>query len=517
MYNSFLILNFSFLILHFSFLIQKMSLVKKLAGETAIYGISSILSRVLHYVILTPYLTRYFGTGGYGVVSLLFTYAAVLMIVFTYRMETTFFRFGSEKGALDKTFSTASLSLIFTTVLLTVSLTFFLEPIANWLEYPDHPEYILWVILIIAIDALLAIPFARLRLENRPIKFALAKTLHILINIFLIFFFLEWVPVFAENGVTWAATVAQSYDGVSYVFIANLIASGLILLMLSPVYLKIKFHFDAILWKKMMWYAMPLVVVGFAGVVNQLGANLMLEQFFSDDVDKNRDVVGMYAAAAKLAVLMNLFTQAFNYAAEPFFFRNANRADSKVIYADVAQAFAMVGSLVFLGIMLYLDVIQYFLGKDFREGLEIVPLLLIANFFLGLYYNFSIWYKLTDKTRIGGYISIVGVLITIGLNALLIPIIQYPAPAITTMACYGFMAMASYYIGQKYYPIPYPMKRIMGYLGLAVTFYAGTVLLWEMVEMDSLVLRLVVHTVVLGAYVGVIYRMEKVTLKRLFG
>jgi len=448
-----------------------LSLLKKLAGETAIYGTSSILSRLLHYVILTPFFTRIFLQGEYGVVSDMYTWAALLLVLFTYRMETAFFRFGSADADMEKSFSTASISLLASTAVLTTLFVAAAQPIASWLKYPDHPEYVIWFAFIIAFDALAAIPFARLRLENRPIRFAVVKTLNILINIFFIFFFLKWAPALIERGWSSLEWIYQAETRITYVFIANFLASGIVLLLLAPLYLKVNFRFDAALWRRMAIYAAPLVIVGIAGVINQLIGIPMIKELASDDLDYNKRLMGVYSAAAKLAVLMNLFTQAFNYAAEPFFFRNASRSDKGAIYAQVGQAFALVGSAAFLGIMLYLDLIKYFLGEDFRDGLGVVPYLLIAYLFLGLYYNFSIWYKLADRTIIGGYIAMIGAVITLALNFWLIPKVGYYGPALAALACYTFMALASYWTGRRYYPIPYPIGKMMGYILSAVAVY----------------------------------------------
>ncbi len=448
-----------------------MSLLKKLAGETAIYGVGSILSRLLHWVILTPYFTRIFLQGEYGVVQELYTYAALLLVVFTYRMETAFFRFGSKSEGFERPFATASISLLGSTALLVVVLLLFTPGIADWLEYPDHPEYIIWFVLIIGFDALATIPFARLRLENRPLLFAGLKTLNIVINIVFIFFFLELCPYLIGQGWTWLEAIYNEGNRINYVFISNLIASFGILLALLPAYFRIRLVFDADLWRRMLRYAFPLVIAGLAAVVNQLIGNPMLKFLASDDIDYNLRLVGIFGAAAKLAVIMNLFTTAFNYAAEPFFFKNAERDDSRTVYAQVGQAFALVGSLVFLGIVLYIDLIQFFLGKDFREGLGIVPILLMANLFLGLYYNFSIWFKLTDRTHFGGYIAVGGAVITISLNLLLIPRLGYYGPAWAALACYSFMAMVSYWTGQRYHPIHYPLGRIFLYMLAAIGGY----------------------------------------------
>jgi O-antigen/teichoic acid export membrane protein len=492
-----------------------MSLLKKLAGETAIYGISSILSRLLHYVILTPFFTRAFETGEYGVVSNMYTWAALLMVLFTYRMETAFFRYGSKNNALDKVFSTASISLLASTIVFVLIMISFAQPIASWLHYPDHVEYVIWFTLIIGFDALAAVPFAKLRLENRPIRFAIIKTLNIIINIIFIFFFLKLCPYLIEQGYSDLELIYNEENRIEYVFISNLLASATVILLLIPAYFKIKLKFDADLWRKMIVYALPLVIVGIAAVVNQLIGIPMLIEFLPGSIEENHDQAGIYSAAAKLAVLMNLFTQAFNYAAEPFFFRNAERSDSQHIYAQVGQAFAIVGSLVFLGIMLYLDIIQYFLGKEFRGGLGVVPILLLAYLFLGLYYNFSIWYKLADRTIFGAYIASGGALITIALNVLLIqqPDIAYYGPAWAALACYFFMAMASYWTGQRHYPIHYPMQKIFTYILLAIAAY-GLSLLGNPLWKDAIFVKLLVNTSILFIYLFALYLLEKNTAQR---
>lgn len=484
-----------------------LSLLKKLAGETAIYGTSSILSRLLHYVILTPYFTRVFAQGEYGVVSDLYTWAALLLVLFTYRMETAFFRFGSREGDLEKSYSTAAISLIASTVVLSALFILSADVIATWLKYPGHPEYVVWFALIIGLDALTAIPFARLRLENRPLRFAIIKTLNIVINILFIFLFLEVGPWLIEQGWSGLEGFYRWESRITYVFIANFLASGAVLLLLSPLLLKMQWAFDRALWRRMFVYAAPLIIVGIAGVINQLIGIPMIKELASGDLAYNIRMMGVYSAATKIAVLMNLFTQAFNYAAEPFFFKNAGRADKDRVYAQVGQAFALIGSLVFLGIMLYLDVIQYFLGRDFREGLGVVPLLLLAYIFLGLYYNFSIWFKLADRTAIGGWIATGGSAITIGLNIWLIPIYGYYGPGWAALACYLFMALASYWTGQKYYPIPYPIGRILAYILSALAFF-GISLAVDKAMAPGLVAKLALNTGLLLAWMAGILWLE---------
>lgn len=488
-----------------------MSLIRKLASDTAIYGVSSILSRLLNYLILTPYLTRVFLEGEYGEISILFTYAGILTVLFTYRMETAFFRFGSRNEDMEKTFSTGSFSLIASTVVFSALILIGLEPIAAMVNYPDRPEYVLLVLGIIIFDALMALPFARLRLEGRPIRFAALKTAHILLNVVFIFFLLEVLPLLARQGAAWADFIFDEKWRVAFVFLSNLLASFCILLFFLPQYLRIKWTFDPALLKRMIVYAMPLVIVGLAAVINQLIALPLLENLLPGTLEENRAQTGIFSAASKLAILMNLFTQAFNYAAEPFFFHHAARSDSRDIYAQTGQAFSLVGSFVFLGIMLYMDLIQYFIGAHLRAGLGVVPVLLLAYYFLGLYYNFSIWYKLADRTYMGAVISIAGVFITLALNFWLVPIpsVGYYGAAWAAFACYGFMAVASYLTGRRYFPVPYPMGRMAIYIGLAAGLY-GISTFFEALPLGF---RLVIHTGLLGIFALLIYRLDAATFR----
>lgn len=483
--------------------------IKKLASETAIYGVSSILSRIVNYIVLTPYLTGVFGPTKYGVVSEVYVYAALLMVFFTYRMETAFFRFGSKKGALDRTFSTASIALLFSTIIL-VSLLVVAAPSLGQLldvESENYTRYFIWFAFILGFDTLSAIPFARLRLTNRPIKFAILKILNIVIYIAGIFFFLELCPTLIENGWTNIERFYNPIDRVQYVFIANFLGSLGLFILLIPEYLHVKRIFDRELFKKMLIYAAPLIVVGLAAIINQQ-VNILLIKFFSNSADAKR-LVGEFSACAKIAILMSLVIQAFNYAAEPFFFRNADRSDSKGIYADVGQAFALVGSFIFLGIVLYLDVLKYLIrNSDFWVALGVVPILALAFLFLGLYYNFSIWFKLKDQTIMGAYIAVGGSIITLTLNFILIPKITYYGAAWSALACYFFMAAASYWTGQRHYPIPYPIKKMMFYVGLAIAVYIISDLLITIPE-NNILYTLLYGSFWLLVYAGIIGLIER--------
>ncbi len=483
------------------------SFVKQLAGETAIYGLSSILSRILHYILLTVYLTRVFETQTYAIYTDMYAYAALLLIFFTFRMETAYFRFGTRKEDADEAFSSASVVVWSITFLMTMVLITNRDAIAQLLTYPDKGAYVIYFSLILALDALAAIPFAKLRLENRPLRFALIKILNVVMTIFLVFLFLEGFPRMIERGWTGLGKWYSHDSRLDLVFIANLIASAFVLILLLPSVFRVRFKVSSALRKKMIWYVLPLVVVGLAGVFNQSFAVPLLKYILPGDQMSNLNTAGLYAAAAKLALLLNLFTQAFNYAAEPFFFKRSSDQNARQVYADVAQAFGMASSIGLLGILLFLDVIVFLLGPEYRESVYIVPILLMAYWFLGLYYNFSIWYKLKDKTYVGALISLGGSVITLTIAITMIESYESSAMAWATAACYGFMSLAGYLTGRRHYPIPYPIGRIFSYIVLAYGVYfiskAGAgylAVLWSRVLFNSLLFAL---------FLWFLYRWEK--------
>jgi len=492
-----------------------MSLLKKLAGDTAIYGVSSILSRVLNFLVMTYYLTGAFPREEYGIYTEMYALVSILIIFFTYRMETAFFRFGSRDGNLDRAFSTASVALFFTTILLTLLLVLAAPVIGPILDSSNYQNYIFWFAFVVAFDALTALPFARLRLTNRPVKFAMLKTLNILVNIISLFFFLEGLPRLIEGGWQGGAAIYDSTDRIKYVFIANFFASTVTLFLLLPDYFKIKFKFDKALLKKMLIYAAPLIVVSLAAAINQHLNILLVKNWATTDEKLAKILVGEYGACFKIAMLMSLAIQAFNYAAEPFFFNQSEQKNAQKTYADVGQAFALAGSFIFLGILLYLDIFKHLIrNPEYWVALRIVPILLLANFFLGLYYNFSIWYKLKDRTTMGAYISVSGSIITLGLNFLLIPRMGYMGAAYTAMACYAFMAAASYLTGQKYYPVPYPIGKMFTYISLAVGIYFMSEFLKDNLNL-SVPASLLFNTVLLLFYTLMIGFIEREQLRRL--
>ncbi len=447
-----------------------MSFVKQLAGETAIYGVGNILSRILNFVFLTGYLTRVFTDRAlFGIHQDLYAYMAVLLILFTYRMETAYFRMGTEADSENKTFFTAFFSILASTAFFCSIIWIFRSEIAEILKYPGREIYILYMILIISFDALAAIPFARLRLKNQAWKFAGIRLANVVLTIFLVVFFLEICPYLIDKEYLFFEKIYNPSRELDLVIIANIISSIAVFLLLLPQITAYKPNFDFTQLKKMLWYIAPLVIVALAGVFNQYFA-VPLIKFLLPGAD-NMDTAGLYAAAAKLAVLMYLFTQAFVYAAEPFFFKRAKKKDAKSTYADVAQAFALAASVLLLLIALYIDVFKYILGPTYREGVFVVPILLVAFWMLGLYYNFSIWYKIEDKTYIGALISVGGAIVTLIIAASLLPRLGMIGMAWAALACYTFMAGASYLTGLYYYPVRYPIWRMLGYLLFALIVY----------------------------------------------
>lgn len=447
--------------------------IRKLAGETAIYGISSIVGRLL-YFLLTPYYTHLFAPAEYGIVTDLFAYIGFAMVLFTYRMELAYFRFATESEAGKKTvFDTALTSIVGSTVLL--GLIFLL--LSPWMAavsgYPDKANMVGIAVGILCLDALAEIPFARLRLERRPVKFAAIRLGSILVNLGANIFFLSFCP-YALAQESWKFlhsflnAIYTPEFGIGYIFLSNLIASGFTLLLLAPQFFKLRLSIDPALWRKMTDYALPLVVVGFSYVINEMFDRKVMTRLLPGSTEENLHQLGIYGANYKLAMLLSLFTQAFRYGAEPFFFRERGKEGSTKAYADVAKFFAIAGILGFLGVTLFIDIFKYFIAPDYWSGLGAVPVLLIANLFLGLYYNFSIWYKLTDRTRWGAYISVAGALITIILNLWLVPVWGYMGAAWATLICYATMMLASFFIGKKYLDVPYQSRRMLLYFGFAL-------------------------------------------------
>ncbi|MDD5569538.1 MAG: polysaccharide biosynthesis C-terminal domain-containing protein [Bacteroidales bacterium] len=484
-----------------------MSQIQKLAGQTAIYGLSSIIGRLLNY-LLVPIHTRVFVTSDFGTISEMYAYVAFLIVILTYGMETTFFRFSVDNDK-KSVFSTSLISLFVTSFFFVAISTIFAQPIATAIRYPNNSEYIVYFALIVSLDALSAVPFAKLRQENKAKKFVVVKVLGIGVNIFFNLFFLLLCPYLYKHNIMpdFVSLVYKGKVGVGYVFISNLISSIATIIILLPDMIKINFKFDFSLWKKMMPYALPLLVVGLAGNVNETMDRILLKYLLPRNISMHE--LGIYGACYKISIMMTIFIQAFRFAAEPFFFSNSQKENAKNLYADVMKYFVIICSFIFLVITLYIDIVKYFIGEDYFSGLKIVPILLLANMFLGIYFNLSIWYKLTDKTKYGSYLSIFGAVITLVLNFIFIPVYGYMASAWATFLCYFSMMVVSYFIGQKYYKIPYNLIKITGYLLFAVLIYGISYFIFEHFKPNTLAIKLLVNTLLLGVFAIVVFMFER--------
>lgn len=447
--------------------------IKKLAGQTIWYGASSIAARFLNY-LLTPYLTAKLANVAYGEMSLVYAAIPFLNIIFTYGLETAYFRFAKKAEDQDRVYNTATVSLLTTTTLFTALLLLFRNQLAALIGIPDHPEYVTWSAFIIAFDALSVLAFAKLRFDGRPVKFAIVRIAGILINIFFVFFFLSICPdIQRKDPYSFIGTFYNPSMAVGYIIIANLIQSFITLLLLSKEFLSFRWQFDGKLWREIILYSSPLIIAGFGGMINETFDRIMLRWWSSaPTAELAKAQVGIYSACYKLSILITLFVQAFRMGAEPFFFKQAEGQNPQRIYARVMKFFVITICFMFLVVVLFLDVWKHFIQNPKQwEGLPVVPVLLLANMFLGIYYNLSIWYKLSNKTMTGAWITLIGAGITLGVNYLFIPSFGYMACAWATFLCYGSMMVISYLRGQKEYPVPYAAKKLVAYIVIAVLLY----------------------------------------------
>lgn len=493
-----------------------MASLKKLAGQTAWYGLSSIFARLLNY-LLTPYLTHYLPPSIYGEMTLVYAAIPFMNVVFTYGMETTFFRFSNRDGNAQKVFDTGSLSLFFTTLLLTGLVLLFRVPLADFLRVENHPQFITWVACIIGLDALCTLPYAKLRNDNRPRKYAFIRLTGIVVNIAAVVFFYSILPGLAAHHP--GSIFDRMYDpnlGAGYVIIANIIMSALNFVMLLPEFLSVRIEWDPKLWKQMMFYALPIMVAGFGGMINETFDRIMLGWWGPGNEQAQRAQVGIYGACYKLSLLITLFIQAFRLGAEPFFFQQAREEGegAKHTYARVLKFFVILLCGMFLFVTLYLDFWKHFLSKPvYWQGLKVVPILLVANMCLGVYYNLSIWYKLSKSTRAGATITIIGAVITLIINYIFIPRYSYMACAWATLSCYGSMMLISFFWGRKRYPVPYAAKKMLGYFAVMMALYAaqrGLVLL-----STNIWVHFATGTALMLAFIGFILKAESRELKAL--
>jgi len=447
--------------------------IKKLAGQTMWYGVSSIAARFISY-LLTPYLTNehVLKVSDYGKMSLVYAAIPLLNVLFTYGFETAYFRFAQHKEDETSVYSTASISLFLSTMFLGLILWFLRGSLAAFSGLSDYPQLIQLTIIIIILDTLNTLPFARLRQQGRPVKFAFIRICSIIINIGFTVFFLSYCPqILKSNTSSWIGFIYPSVNPVTYIVIANLISSAFTLLLLANEIGAVRIKFNPKVWKEMMTYSLPLIIVGFGGMINETFDRVMLGWWVPGNEIFKQEQVGIYSACYKLSILISLFIQAFRMGAEPFFFKQAQGTQPQKTYARVMKFFVITVTAMFLFVSLFLDLWKYFIGKSYWAGLSVVPILLLANIFLGIYYNLSIWYKLGNKTKAGAYITVSGAAITLIINYLFIPRYSYMACAWATFACYGMMMVMSYVWGQKSYRIPYPTKKLVAYIVIVVVLF----------------------------------------------
>jgi len=453
-----------------------MGIIKKLASQTAIYGISSIFGRFLNY-LLVPLYTYYFSAAEYGVVSEFYAYAGFFSVLLLFGFETGYFRFrDKENTGRDVAYSTALIFVVLVNLVFFLTILLINTRLSAVLNYANHPEYVLFFTLILTLDAIASIPFARLRAEDKAFRFAGIKVTEILVTVLLSLFFIIYCPkAYAENPQSWITQIYNPAIGIGYIFIANLIASLFKFMLLAPQLKGLAWGFNRQLFGRMIRYSLPMVVIGFAGIINEMLDRALLKYLLPYDWQTNMKMLGIYSACYKLSILMTLFIQAFRYAAEPFFFAYSDKSDARPVYAKVLKFFVIFCVFIFLLVTLFIDFFKYFLGDEFRAGLEVVPILLLANLCLGIYVNLSIWYKLTDRTLMGAFVSLAGAGLTIVLNVWWIPVYGYVGSAWATLACYASMAIVSYLLGRHYYPVAYDVKRVIGYITLGVGLYIARV------------------------------------------
>jgi O-antigen/teichoic acid export membrane protein len=474
--------------------------LKKLLGQTAVYGLSSILGRTLNFLLVPLYTSVFADAADYGVISQLYAFVAFLMVFLTFGMETSYFRFIQDEVDKEKVFRNSFLTVACLNLLFFTWVFFYSQSIADALLFQEHPIYIVLMAAIVVVDALTSIPLAKLRAQEKAKQFALIQFssigVNILLNIVLLLGFFN---------------PEQPAEGVIFILIANLISSLVKPIMLYKDFLHISFQLDIGLAKKMFVYAFPIVIAGFAGIANEMIDRIMLKQMLFDPAHgvtaKMADEqIGIYSACYKLAMLVTILLQAYRYAAEPFFFNQLKNLDRNKIYVKVMNYFIAAVCFVFLAVSLNIDIFKYFIpNKAYWEGLSVVPILLLANVFLGIYFNQSIWYKLSNQTKYGAYISLMGAFLTIVINYLFIPIYGFFASAWATLIVYAFQMVVSYFLGQKHYPIKYNRKKFVTYIGASLVLFFMSK---QLSIADSFSIQFLINNLLVFAFVRLVLFVE---------
>lgn len=486
--------------------------IKSLAKDTAIYGVSSIVGRFLNWC-LVPLYTITFAAPEYGMVTYIYSFVALALIILIYGMETGFFRFANHERWHDpmEVYSTSVISLATTSAVFIAGVCACIGPVSRAMHCADHPDYIVMMAVCVGIDAFLAMPYSLLRYRKRPIRFATLKLINIGVNIGLNLIFILLCPWLLR---VWPAAVQGWYDptfGIGYIFLANVIASVVNLVLMIPELRGFPYKFNLRLWREMLVYSLPLLVLGVAGIMNQTIDKIIYPLLVTDKAAA-MEGLGIYGANYKIAIVMLMFTQAFRFAYEPFIFaRNKEGGEGRnQAYRDAMKYFVLFGLLIFLGVMFYLDILKYFISPRYFSGLRVVPVIMMAELFFGIFFNLSLWYKLTDRTIWGAWFSLLGLAVTLALNALLVPRIGYMGCAWAAFASYGTMMVASYLVGRAKHPIGYETGRILSYFAIAgVLYVAGMYLLtpWAIVNY-------IVRFFILAGYIAIVIYREPLPLPR---
>jgi O-antigen/teichoic acid export membrane protein len=480
-----------------------MAEMKTLAKDTAIYGVSSILGKFLNWCLVPYYSFALANTAEFGIMTNLYAWTALLLVILTYGMETGFFRFANKQGANpNQVYSTTLASLGGSSLLFIILCFLFLPGISDVVGYGNHKDYIEMMAVIVAIDAFCCIPFAWLRYLKRPIVFATLKVVSIFTNIFFNLFFLSFCPkimLWHPELIDWFYNPTY---GVGYVFVANLISSILTVILMLPYFIHVKWSFDGKLLKDMLKYSLPLLVLGITGIMNQSFDKMMFTHLMPDKAFAEAQL-GIYGACYKIGVVMMMFTQSFRYAYEPFVFAKQQKTDNKKAYSDAMKYFYIFSIFIFLGIMFFLDVVKYIFNGSYHSGLEVVPIVLLCFIFQGIFFNLSFWYKLSDRTKWGAYISLVGCIMTVFGNIIFIPLFSYMGAAWVSTVSFFVMMVLSWALGKKYYPISYDLKSAARYTLIGAILYV----IGMHVQIESTVLRLGFRSILLLIFVA--YTIKK--------
>ncbi|MBO0591315.1 oligosaccharide flippase family protein [Cellulophaga sp. E16_2] len=479
---------------------------KKLFKQTFVYGLATVLPRMLSFILVPIYTAVMPDPALYGRISVIFSWIAIFNVFLAYGMETSFFRFFYKAEDKNKVISTSLISILASTTLFFVVAFILKNYLAVWSAI--DVTYIKYAIYILALDALVIIPFSWLRATEKSMRYALIKIVNVAINLGLNVFFLIYLPALVEENPSSALAWMYKPDfQISYIFISNLIASAFTLVVMLELYFKNNYIFDKVLWQKMMKYAWPILIAGIAFTVNEVFDRILLEKLLPENIAASE--VGKYSACYKLAVFMTLFATGFRLGIEPFFFSHSNSENPQKAYAQITNYFVILGSIILLGVIVFADVLKELIVQNeaYWEAMPVVPLLILASFFLGIYHNLSVWYKVTDKTRYGAFISVIGAIITLLINFIAIPYWGYMASAIATVMAYGTMMVLSYWIGKKHYPIPYNMRKIGFYLGLSILLSIISFYIFDR--------NLIIGIILLLIFLGLVYKLENEKIRQI--